>query len=68
MPHYPNASQWSTTHHVQVSIFDPNNDPDDVTGERPVRYQIMEQTHVFDANLKELLLEYDRNSKNKSQE
>ena len=30
---------------------------------------MMEQTHIFDANLqKELLLEYKRNSKNKSQE
>ena len=38
-------------------------------GSRPDRFEIMEQTHVFDANLqKELLLEYKRDSKNKSQE
>ena len=38
MPPYLNATQWSTTHHVKVSIVDPNDNPDDVTGERPVRY------------------------------
>ena len=59
---------WSTTHHVQVSIVNPDNNSDDVTGERPICYQMMEQTHVFDTNLqKELLSEYKRNSKNKSQ-
>ena len=53
----------------QVSIVDPNNDPADVIGECPVRYRMMEQRHVFDANLqKELLLEYKQDSKNKSQE
>ena len=36
---------------------------------RPARFVIMKQTHVFDANLqKELLSEYERDSKNKSQE
>ena len=66
---YPNAAQWSTFHHVEVTTVNPNNAADRVTGERPVRFQMMEQTHVFDANLqKELLLEYKRNSKNKSQE
>ena len=60
MPDYPNTNLWSTTHHVQVSIVDPDNNPDDVTGEHPVQYQMMEQAHVFDANLqKELLLEYE---------
>ena len=65
---YPNTTQWSTTHHVQVSIVDPNDaaQPD---GSRPIRYEIIKQTHVFDENLqKELLLEYKRYSKNKSQE
>ena len=38
-------------------------------GSRPVRFRTMEQTHVTDTNLqKELLSEYERNSKNKSQE
>ena len=69
MPPYLNATQWSTTHHVQLSIVDPTNQADRVTGKRPVRYQMIKQTHVFDANLqKELLSEYKRNSKNKSQE
>ena len=36
---------------------------------RPVTYQVMEQTIVTNANLqKQLLSEYERNSKNKSQE
>ena len=36
---------------------------------RPVTYRVLEQTIVIDANLqKELLSEYKRNSKNKSQE
>ena len=51
MPDYPDANLWSTTHHVQVSIVDPDNDPDDVTGERPVCYQMIEQTQVTEANL-----------------
>ena len=69
MSPFLNATQWSITDNVQVSIVDPNDNPDDVTGERPVCYQMMEQTHVFDTNLwKELLLKYERNFKNKSQE
>ena len=69
MPTYPDATQWSTTHHVQVSIVDPTDISDRVTGKRPVRFQMMEQTHFFDANLqKERLLEYKQNSKNNSQE
>ena len=56
MPTYPNANQWYTTHHVQVSIVAPTNQADRVTGKLPVCYQMMEQTHIFDANLmKELL-------------
>ena len=69
MPPYPNATQWSTTHQVQVITIDPNNNPNAVTGERPVCFQMMERTHVFDTNLqKEWLSEYERDSKNKSQE
>ena len=69
MPCYLNANLWSTTHHVQVSIVNPEDDADEETGEHPVRYQMMEQTHVTDVNLqKELLSEYKLNSKNKSQE
>ena len=68
MPPY-RANLWSTTHHVQVSIVDPNDNADEDTDERSVCYQIIYQIHVFDANLqKELLSEYERNSKNKSQE
>ena len=71
MPAYPNANQWSTTHHIQVAIVDPEADLVNgiATNERPVIYKMVEQTVVTNANLqKQLLLEYERNSKNKSQE
>ena len=67
MPPYLDANQWSTTHHVQVSTVNPNDAADRVTGKRPVHFQMMEQTHIFDANLQlELLSEYECDSKNKS--
>ena len=59
IPPYPDINLRSTTLHVQIIIVDPDNEVDKDTGERPLCYQMMEQTHVFDANLqKELLLEY----------
>ena len=59
----------STTHHVQVSTVNPTNAPDTVTGEHFACFEMMEQRHVFDSNLqKKLLSEYERDSKNKSQE
>lgn len=65
MPPYPNANQWSTTHHVQISTVKLMNVPL-ANGLRPAW---MEWTQVLDANLpEEQLLEYKRNSKNKSQE
>ena len=68
MPAYPDANWCSTTHHVQITIVNPDTEAED-DGLRPVRYQMMEQTHVTDKNLqKELLSEYEHNSKNKSQE
>ena len=45
------------TQHIQVSIVNPDGNPDDITGKRPVCYQMME-----------LLSEYKHNSKKKSQE
>ena len=68
MPDYLDANLWSTTHNVKISTV--NLDADvEANGLRPVHCQMMEQTHVTDTNLqKELLPEYKRNSKNKSQE
>ena len=63
MPLYLDANQWSTTHHVQISTVNPLDVPaaDD---SRSARFEIMEQTHVFDENLqKELLSEYKCNFK-----
>ena len=71
MPAYPTANQWSSTHQIQIVIVDPNatEGVNAVTNERPVTYETAEQTIVMDANLqKQLLSEYKRNSKNKSQE
>ena len=68
MPTYPNANQWSTTHYVQVIIVNPT-DQEAPNGSGPERFEMIEQTHVFDANRqKKLLSEHERNSKNKSQE
>ena len=69
MSQYPDALQWSITHHVGVSTVNPTDVADAVTGERQARFEMMKQTYVFDANLqKELLTEYERDFKNKSQE
>ena len=68
MTTYPDANLWSTTHYVQVSTINPMDVPL-VNGVHPSHFEIMEQTHVFDANhQKELLSECERDSKNKSQE
>ena len=68
MPTYPNANQWSTTHHVQISTVSPA-DPAAANGLHPPTITMEQQTHVFDANLqKELLSEYERASKIKFQE
>ena len=62
LPPYLEANLWST----KVITVNPDNDAE-ANGSRPVRYPMMEQTYVTDANLqKELLLEYEHNSKNKS--
>ena len=66
MSAYPDATRWSTTHHVQIASVNLEAKRDPVTHERPVTYQV---TIVIEANLqKQLLSEYERNSKNKSQE
>ena len=52
---------------MQVSTVNPYDVPL-VDGSRPASFKIMERTHVFDTNLqKELLTEYEQDSKNKSQ-
>ena len=69
---YPNVNQWSTIHHIQVATVNPTGTTgiDAVTNESPVvTYEMVEQTIITNANLqKQLLSEYGRNSKNKSQE
>ena len=68
MPEYLDDNLWSTTHHLQINTVntDANAEAD---GLCPVCYQMMEQTHVTDANLqKELLSEYEYSCKNKCQE
>ena len=68
MPPYLNPNQYSTTHHVEIRTVNPT-DLAAADGLRPPTFKTMEKTHVFDTNLqKELLLEYKRNSKIKSQE
>ena len=58
MSQYPDANQWSTTHHVQIGIIN-SADPAATNGSRPPTFEILEQRHDFDANFqKELLSEY----------
>ena len=53
---------------MQISTVNSYDVPQ-ADGSHPKRFETMEQTHVFDANLqKELLSECKQNSKNKSQE
>ena len=47
---YPDATPWSTTHHVQVSTVNLLDVPL-ADGSCPSCFVIMEKTHVFDANL-----------------
>ena len=69
IPAYPDATRWSTTHHVQIASVNPKANRVPVTHKRPVTYQPMEQTIVTNVNLqKQLLSKYEHNSKNKSQE
>ena len=68
---YPDTNWWSSIHQVQNASVNPDatEGVNAVTNERPVTYQTVEQTIVTEANLqKQLLSEYERNSKNKSQE
>ena len=65
---YPDASQLSTTNHEQISTLNLLDVPL-AYGSCSTCFVIIEQTHVFDTNFqKELLLDYKRDSKNKSQE
>ena len=69
MPTYPDTILWSNTHHVEIATVDPNIALDSNTGLRPRIVTLLQQTHIFDANLQEkLLLEYKRNSERESQE
>ena len=68
MPQYLDAFRWATTHHRQVSTVNLYDIPQ-ANGSRPKRFETMERTHIFAANLqKELLSQYEWDSKNKSQE
>ena len=68
MPTYPDADQWSTTHHVESRIVNPKNTTA-VNRSHPPIITMEQQTHVFDENIqKELLSEFELDSKIKSQE
>ena len=68
---YPNANLWSNTRHIQVHSVQLGTAlvEGTETNKRPVRYKMVEQTIITNTNLqKQLLSEYECNSKNKSQE
>ena len=65
---YPDTDLWSTTHHVEIRTVNPANFAA-VDGSRPSTIAMAQKSHFFDANLqKELLSEFEQNSKTKSQE
>ena len=67
-PPYPDTDLWSTTHCVEIRTVNQSNLTVD-NDSRPPTITMTQQTHVFNANLqKELLSEFKRNSKIKSQE
>ena len=70
MPTYPNAILWSHTHQIQgVTVAGKANLVEGSLTERVATYELVNKTIVTDANLqKQLLSEYDRKSKLKSQE
>ena len=71
MPPYPNATLWSHTHQIQVATVADGAAliEGSLTGKRVATYKLVNKTIVTDANLqKQLLSEYKRNSKLKSQE
>ena len=71
MPAYPNTNLWSNTHQIQVASVATKATlvKGTTTNERVVIYELVEQTIITNANLqKQLLSEYTRNSKKKSQE
>ena len=69
IPPYLNANQRFVTNHVEIVTVNLNNQPDPNTGLRPPIITMVQQRHVFNANLqKELLSEFEQNFKIKSQE
>ena len=71
MPAYPNANLWSNTHQIQVVTIAAGAAliEGSTTGQHITTYQLVDQTIITNASLqKQLLSEYKRNSKNKSQE
>ena len=64
MPPNPNTTRWLSTHHVEIQTVVPTAAVDTTTGVRPFDPIVVEQTHVFDANIqKPVLSEYKLKSK-----
>ena len=71
MPYYPDANLWSHTHQIQVTTVTTGAAQTEglLTGECITTYKLVDETIVTNTNLqKQLLLEYEHNSKVKSQE
>ena len=51
MPTYPDATQWSNTHHVEIQTVDQSVAVDANTGLCPPFVTLLLKTHVFDTNL-----------------
>ena len=69
MPTYLNTTRRLNTCHVEIQTVNPRVAADANTGLCPPIVTLLQQTHIFDANLqKDLLSEYKRSSKIKSEE
>ena len=69
MPIYPDATQLSNTHQMEIQTVNPTANVVPNTGLRPPITIVVQKSHVFDANLQKwLLLQYKQNSKIKSEE
>ena len=65
---YSVITQWSNTLHIEIETVDPESVPGTNGSRTPIK-EMVEKTHVFNANLqKKLLEECEQKSKIKSHE
>ena len=69
IPTYPDATQWSNTHHMEIQTVNPTTNIDATNDLHSPITIVVQKTHFFDVNLhKRLILQHERSSKIKSEE